>query len=227
LWDVGLNSKWTSAEPSAREVIEGNKYYTFRGREIGTATSYVYGKYHSSGATSEGDAGLISITGSAWDNFLKPMVAFYEHTDEYSILGTHYDPESRSEGFVLCASGAPILPVGKENKLYNPGLKEYPVATVRCGTTGERSSPGYSDEKGLIEATPKDLIEIKLCNKKITTGMGSGASGSPIFKGHLAYGIYSGSTKNGCIAYFEGANNAEYALKVHILTAPMTFSGLT
>jgi hypothetical protein len=225
LWSVGLESKWSSAKPDDREVLLGHEYYTFSGRAIGSAQSYVYGEHHSSAASSEGDAGLISITGSHWEGSLLPIIAYYGHDDQYSIIGTHYNPKSRRQGFVLCTSGASEIPI--KGELYNPIFEEHPVATALCGITGERVNQRYSSKGGSkLQANVKELVELKVCNKKMTKGIADGDSGAPVFRDHFAYGIISGTTLDGCRVLFEGVNNAEYALQVHVATIPMTLSSL-
>lgn len=75
------------------------------------------------------------------------------------------------------------------------------------------------------------LIEFDVCNKKTTKGIVEGASGSPVFKDYRAFGIISGhlteADEAGCLGLYEGINNAEYALNVHILTGILFFTDLS
>jgi len=52
-------------------------------------------------------------------------------------------------------------------------------------------------------------------------GLGNGASGAPVYKAGLAFGIYVESSKesNGCERFYEGINSIEGVFHVHILRA--------
>ncbi len=227
IWDAGLGSIWSSSEPGDREKVEGHEYYRYGNRQVGLASSYVYGKHHSNEVTSEGDAGLIYVTGGSWVGDFLPDLVDWGHADLYPILGTEYNPESRQQGFIVCTSGTPGRTPEKEVEFYNPSGKEYPIPTDRCGTISKpHANKVYQQGKETLEV--RGLVEVNLCDKKVTSGIIPGASGSPVFKDGLAYGVVSaGQAPNGCNGFYEGINNAEYALHVHVLTQIMYFTDLS
>ena len=226
IWGLGVGGEWFSSEPLDREEVKGHKYYRFGNRQVGKGTAYVFGN-HSSNATSEGDAGVIEAGGASWVGNYLPVIVNWGHNTLYDIIKTSYNPSSRIHDFVVCTSGDPLLvPPSKEIELYNPSFEVYPVPTDRCGTIKESNYHVTYDEKE--KAFVNHLLEFDVCNKKTTKGIVKGASGSPVFKDDRAYGVISGRVDEaGCLGLYEGINNAEYALNIHILTSILFFTDLS
>ncbi len=151
-----------------------------------------------------------------------PAIVNWGHNMLYPIINTSYNPEPRIQHFIVCTSGTPALMPEKELKLYNPRFELYPVPTDHCGTILKpHANVSYDSE----DVSVKSLVEFYVCNKKITEGIIPGASGSPVFRDSRAYGVISGRAgSTGCTGFYEGINNAEYALHVHILTSILFFS---
>jgi hypothetical protein len=222
IWDTGLGSEWTSSEPADREKEEGHEYYRYGNRQIGPGSSYVFGEHHSNEVTSEGDAGAIFARGGSWVGNYLPAIVNWGHNTLYPIINTSYNPSARIQNFVVCTSGTPVLKPEKELKLYNPHFESYPVPKAHCGILGT-SNKTLPYAGGLIV---KGIMEFYVCNKETQEGLLDGDSGSPVFMDGHAYGLISGRGLSSCKGYYEGINNAEYALHVHVLTYILSFSDL-
>jgi hypothetical protein len=119
--------------------------------------------------------------------------------EHYVISGTHYNPEHESQSqFMVCAGG---VGAGEQEE-------------ERCGMT-QGFEPEAPYKGGPVV---HNLERVNLCNAANPSGLTEGASGSPVYKGHEAVGIYVASTgKSGCTAVYEGINRIESDLHVHIL----------
>jgi len=178
----------------------------------GPGSIYIYGPHHAvpGGTTAEGDAGLIEVASSSpfYTRGLAPGVVEYgigSHkntvvNEHYVISGTHYNPEHESQTqFMVCMGGVPGSGASEEE---------------RCGMT-EGFEPEASYKKGPVV---HNLERVNLCDTSNPSALGNGASGSPVYKGHNALGIYvASSEKDGCTVVYEGINRIEYDLHVHIL----------
>jgi hypothetical protein len=82
-----------------------------------------------------------------------------------------------------------------------------------CGTTTDLDvTIGGGDIFGIGGSTThKHMGKMSNCNPE------SGDSGGPIFRFHVAYGIYTGS-RGDCEQYFQGARRAQDSLNVNIVT---------
>jgi hypothetical protein len=213
--------EWYTAETGAREKVEGHEYYAYGDRQLGEGERFVYGKYHE-GATSEGDAGAIFGNGLGFGYFA-PDIVNWGHSEGYPIYNTSYNPNPRTSIFTVCTSGTPVLK--QEGGLYNPISEFYPVPIDRCGVLLDSNVTAPYFEG----ATAKGLEEFVLCgNKSEAEGLSRGSSGSPVFRDHQAYGIISGGFgRDQCLGYYEGINNAEHALNVHLLTYLLLYHTLS
>ena len=62
--------------------------------------------------------------------------------------------------------------------------------------------------------TFRKMGEIDVCGAK------DGDSGSPLYKTHLAYGIFSSTRDDPCEEVYQGVRGAEAALNVTVVVAP-------
>jgi YD repeat-containing protein len=195
--------------------------------EIGHAVGYVLGSKHrlpGGGNTSDrGDEGLIEITPG---HPYRPWVVVYGdsafHTtrnERYAIRGTHYSPTSAAkapgtgapEQFTVCVGGAPVQhEETEEEKLTHEGHEEPRYGSERCGVTrGFRNNPENGTEH---------VEDFWQCDPAQEEGLHSGASGSPVYKNGLAFGIYVEKSKvyKGCEGFYEGINTIEGVFHVHV-----------
>jgi YD repeat-containing protein len=184
-------------------------------RFVGPAHSYMFGKNEEipGGTTIKGDAGLIAIkTNGFWANPLEPLVLVYAsaettRNEQYVISGTRYDPEGPRAGVVVCVGG-----YGKARGEESEGAPESGRET--CGIDQGFANVTYA---GGTEVQHVEVLDT--CYKGHVGLLGHGTSGSPVYKWHQAYGISSGGQVHGCDLYYNGINQAETALHVHILTS--------
>lgn len=134
---------------------------------------------------------------------LEPIVIVYGNgeahiarNERYGIIGTHYNPQSSRQEFVVCAGGY--------------GSPEPAHQEEECGVT-----EGYERESTYPHGEVIHNLEVmNACAtglpKKI---LGQGTSGAPVYKNHLAYGIHVASSDD-CRDLYEGINTVENVLHV-------------
>lgn len=162
------------------------------------------------GPPPNGDAGLLSIDlSSFWNYDLQPIVVVYAEKSfmttsniHYPILSSSYTPSTknlRRQHFVVCTGGGPVI-------------GQTPEPKERCGQVkAVNVDPHYASGPD-----PKALGEFYACGKDTKgTGIIGGASGSPVYKHNIAYGIISGND-GGCEGFYQGVNSAQRILRVHI-----------
>jgi YD repeat-containing protein len=183
--------------------------------EVGKAHSYVLGTASEvpGGTSSKGDMGLIAIDQAKfWGHPIEPIVIVYgnseTHTtrnERYGIIGTHYSPQTSRQEFVVCSGGYGEI---------KPGVSHQ---EEECGIT-----EGYEREALYEEGTiVHNLERINACAAGLhERTLGKGASGSPVYKNHLAYGIFVANSPGKCKSSYEGINTIESVLHVHVLRGP-------
>jgi hypothetical protein len=197
----------------------GGKWKT-NSTEFGEALAWVEGHEHHVGGTvtDHGDEGLIYVkTGSEFGKSFQPWVIVYGNSaffttrnERYVIRGTHYNPgQNAPEQFVVCMGGAPGT--GTESYEYSESETLTVQQAERCGVT-----EGFRNIEGGVEHVEK----FEQCDSANPEGLGHGASGAPVYKNGLAFGVYSsfgGARK--CEGFYEGINTIEGVFHVHVLRA--------
>lgn len=162
-----------------------------------------------------GDEGLLYVNpAEAYGKRFEPWVIVYGNSgfktvrnESYPIRGTHYAPKKgAAEQFMVCSGGAPTKDESMEEMTE---LKPYQAE--RCGVTrGFRNSPEYGVEH---------IEEFWQCDPSNPEGLPGGASGAPVYKNGLAFGIYVEASKEaaGCEGFYEGINTIEGVFHVHVL----------
>jgi hypothetical protein len=174
--------------------------------EFGQTTAYVWGEEHKGvTTTSKGDMGIIEETPLGqvlWGS--EPRIVTWARSElepfgvlrneHYLLFGTGYSETSGSKGFVVCTSGV--------------GEVGGPHEVSACGK-----------EKGLRdEGRAHNLELVDVCGlTHHTTQLSHGASGSPVYKLGVAYGVLIGLDE--CRFSYEGINRIQEALHAYVWTA--------
>jgi hypothetical protein len=192
---------------------------------LGHPSGYIFGSENAGvGTTTDrGDVGLIELaSGNFWGEKhatvpssppLAPLAITYGNSElprneTYGIYGTEYNERSPRYIRVACAGG-----VSEKNA--EGTFLGVPQPGEDCGVmAGVRRIFTYS----LALGKPKiyGVFALNVCSSGHPKHLAAGSSGSPVYMAHLAVGIHVG-TQGKCVDIYEGINNAENALHVHIL----------
>jgi YD repeat-containing protein len=208
----GTGAMWYAklAEPSETEA-QAKKFEPLD--PIGKAHSAFYSSHREGVSTEEaGDAGLIEIAPFPEGDFqvkLSPEIITYGNSEfeefgvvrreDYKIFGTHYNENGKKPllHFVVCISGTEPT----------HGTQE-----AQCGM-----EEGFTSQ-GLLGNHVDNLEKLNVCiGKEGKTYLKSGASGGPVYKYGLAFGILTNI--RGCEALYEGIATAQRVLHVEVLQA--------
>jgi hypothetical protein len=96
------------------------------------------------------------------------------------------------------------------------GGVSFNLPTEECGAVVGRK-PTFTAALNGVETTDHWLIQVNMCNKAgKTNAFKGGDSGGPWVKFHRAFGLTIGGA--GCLEYYEGINEAEYAVHVNVVS---------
>jgi YD repeat-containing protein len=178
---------------------------------MGPAVAYIWGSKHAGvTTTAKGDMGLIeeSPGGEEFWKFSPDIVTWARselepfgvvRNEHYVLFGTGYSETDGLHQFVVCLSGVDAI--------------EGPQEVSTCG-----KEKGLHDEPEGSGVTVHNLERVDVCGLTgHTTQIREGASGAPVYKDGVAYGILSGA--NSCAFSYEGINRIENDLHVQILKA--------
>jgi hypothetical protein len=190
---------------------------------IGKGRSWAWGELHEL-ESHKGDYGLISIENGYWSNGFSafwPWVVVWPskeaettYNKEYAITTIQPGNELKQK-FVVCAGGV------------GGGKGEELRPREDCGEVVQsRLFVKYDEDKANHEPEVKNVgptIEVNLCAKGTKGNLREGNSGSPVYKGHVAYGIFTAvidevSEPNHCFGEIQPIAEAETALHVHVIT---------
>lgn len=199
---------------------------------IGSALGYVVGSQHDlppageGTTTDEGDEGLLYINPEGeYGRIYEPWVVVYGNSgfgttrdEHYPIRGVHNGlKRDGPQDFMVCIGGAPTRTAKESAELEGEPAGEptegKPRQAERCGVTrGFHNGP---------TSGVKHLVELWQCDPSNKEGLGDGASGSPVYKNGIAYGIYtSSSTENAsCEGFYENITTIEDVFHVHVIRA--------